>query len=114
MRQGQPAPAQYAAAAPPKDPNVGSEVAQVGQQGDQSETDVQSEAAQDNGAPAGAAQAVPAVPAATATVELGQTPDHVQAALGAPARVASLGAKVIYYYNGMKVIFNNGKVSDVQ
>jgi hypothetical protein len=28
--------------------------------------------------------------------------------------VANLGPKVIYYYNGMKVIFKDGKVSDVQ
>jgi hypothetical protein len=34
--------------------------------------------------------------------------------MGTPARVANLGSKVVYYYNGMKVTFNNGKVSDVQ
>jgi len=46
---------------------------------------------------------------------LGQTIDQVQAALGAPARVANLGTKVIYYYSGgMKVVFKDGKVSDVQ
>jgi len=38
----------------------------------------------------------------------------VKSALGAPTRVANLGNKTIYYYNGMKVTFNNGKVSDVQ
>jgi len=31
-----------------------------------------------------------------------------------PQRVAKLGAKVIYYYNGMKVIFIDGKVTDVE
>jgi hypothetical protein len=45
---------------------------------------------------------------------LGQTPDEVKAALGAPTRVANLGPKVIYYYSGMKVTFSNGKVSNVQ
>ena len=108
--QGQPAPAQYAAVAPPPDPNVGAEIAQVDQQGNQSEKDATSDAAQ----PAGAAAAAPAAPAATATVELGQSTDQVQSALGAPARVANLGPKVIYYYSGMKVTFINGKVSDVQ
>ena len=108
--QGQPAPAQYAAVAPPPDPNVGAEIAQVDQQGNQSEKDATSDAAQ----PAGAAPAAPAAPAATATVELGQSTDQVQSALGAPARVANLGPKVIYYYSGMKVTFINGKVSDVQ
>jgi hypothetical protein len=45
---------------------------------------------------------------------LGQTTDQVKAALGAPTRIANLGPKVIYYYNGMKVTFKDGKVSDVQ
>jgi hypothetical protein len=31
-----------------------------------------------------------------------------------PARVANLGPKVIYYYSGMKVVFKNGVVSDVE
>jgi hypothetical protein len=38
----------------------------------------------------------------------------VKASLGTPTRVANLGPKVIYYYNGMKVTFKDGKVSDVQ
>ena len=83
--QSQPAPAQYAAVAPPPDPNAGTEIQQQTQQADQAET-----------------------------IELGQTPDQVQAAMGAPSRVANLGPKVIYYYSGMKVTFVNGKVSDVQ
>ena len=112
--QGQAAPAQYAAVAPPPDPNAGSEIAQVDQQGDQSENELQAEPAQGSGAPPGAAQAAPAAPAATPTVELGQTPDQVQAALGAPSRIANLGLKVIYYFSGMKVTFTNGKVSDVE
>jgi hypothetical protein len=28
--------------------------------------------------------------------------------------MANLGSKTIYYYNGMKVTFKDGKVSDVQ
>jgi hypothetical protein len=112
--QGQPAPAPYAAVAPPPDPNVSSEIAQVDQQGDQSEKEVTTEAAQPAGEASGAAPPAPAPPAASATVELGQTTDQVQAAMGAPTRVANLGPKVIYYYSGMKVTFMNGKVSDVQ
>jgi len=114
--QAAPAPAQYASVAPPPDPNVGTEIAQVDQQSGQAEKDVSTEAAQDNGGAAVAAPdagAAPA-PAAPASVSLGQTTDQVQAALGTPARVANLGAKVIYYYNGMKVVFKDGKVSDVQ
>jgi hypothetical protein len=107
--QSQPAPAQYAAVAPPPDPNAGTEIQQQNQQADQAETEV----TQGTGAPASAAPVTPA-PAAPASVELGQTPDQVQAALGAPSRIANLGPKVIYYYNGMKVVFVDGKVSDVQ
>lgn len=50
----------------------------------------------------------------TKTVELGQTPDQVKAALGAPDKVIKLGAKEIYVYPDMKVVFVDGKVSDVQ
>jgi hypothetical protein len=45
---------------------------------------------------------------------MGQSTDQVKAELGAPTRVADLGTKTIYYYNGMKVTFKDGKVSDVQ
>jgi hypothetical protein len=51
---------------------------------------------------------------ATQTVAIGQTPDQVTAALGAPKQIIDLGAKKIYRYADMKVIFMNGKVSDVQ
>ena len=52
--------------------------------------------------------------ASTKTVELGQTSDQVKDALGAPDKVVKLGAKEIYVYKDMKVIFVDGKVSDVQ
>lgn len=117
--QAQPAAAAYAAAAPPPEANVNTEIAQADQQSDQAEKDATADAAQpDSGAPspvAAAAAAAPPPPAApTATVELGQTPDQVKAALGAPTRIANLGPKVIYYYNGMKITFKAGKVSDVE
>jgi hypothetical protein len=117
--QAAPASAQYAAAAPPPEPNVNTEIAQVDQQSDQAEKDVTAEAAQpDSGSPspvaAAAAAAPPAPSAPTATIELGQTTDQVKAAFGAPTRIANLGTKVIYYYNGMKVTFKEGKVSDVE
>jgi hypothetical protein len=48
------------------------------------------------------------------TVSLGQTPDEVTAILGQPKRVVNLGGKEIYAYADMKIIFVNGKVSDVQ
>jgi hypothetical protein len=110
-----PVQSQYAAVAPPPEPNVGADIQAQDQQAAAAEKDVTAEAAQDNGgaaAPAGAASAAPA--AAPASVELGQTTDQVQASLGTPTRIANLGPKVIYYYSGMKVTFKDGKVSDVQ
>jgi len=50
----------------------------------------------------------------TKTVDLGQTPDQVKSALGAPDKVINLGAKEIYVYKDIKVVFVDGKVSDVQ
>jgi hypothetical protein len=112
--QAKPAEAQYAAVAPPPEPNPGTDIQQADQQSDQAEKDVSAEAAQDGGASASAATAAPAAPASTATVSLGQSPDEVKTALGVPTRVANLGPKVIYYYNGMKVTFKDGKVTDVE
>lgn len=60
------------------------------------------------GAPAGA----PA--GGTPTIALGQTIDQVTASMGAPQQIIDLGAKKIYKYPDMKVIFMNGQVSDVQ
>ena len=59
--------------------------------------------------PEGEAQA-----ASTKTVELGQTPDQVKSAVGAPDKIIKLGAKEVYVYKDMKVVFVDGKVSDVQ
>jgi len=51
---------------------------------------------------------------APATVSLGQTPAQVTAALGQPAKIADLGPKKVYVYSDMRVVFTEGKVSDVQ
>jgi hypothetical protein len=48
------------------------------------------------------------------TISLGQTEDQVTAGLGQPLKVARVGAKVIFFYKDMKVIFNNGKVSNIE
>jgi hypothetical protein len=109
--KGQPAEAQYAAIAPPPDPNAGAEIQQQVQQADQTENAV----SQTVGLPAGPfPEAAPAAPAALATVGLGQTPGQVGAAVGAPTKVANLETTAVYYYNGKKVTFSNGKVSDGQ
>ena len=53
-------------------------------------------------------------PAEPASIEKGMTTDQVEAAMGKPEKKVTLGAKQIYYYKDMKVIFLSGKVSDVQ
>ncbi len=120
--QAKPVEAAYAAVAPPPDAGDAAQIQQQDQQGEQAEKEVTAEAAAPGGGEAAnvpppdpaAPAAAPAAPAAPASVEMGQTKDQVKAAMGAPTRVADLGPKTIYYYNGMKVTFKDGKVSDVQ
>jgi hypothetical protein len=121
--QGQPVQAAYAGVAPPPDPNDATQIQQQDQQGDQVEKDVTTEAPGSGGgdasnapAPSDASAQVASAgnPAATASVEMGQTNAQVMAELGAPNRIANLGHNTIYYYNGMKVTFTEGKVSDVE
>jgi hypothetical protein len=50
----------------------------------------------------------------TKTISLGQTIAQVEATLGPPEKIVNLGAKTTYVYKDMKVIFVDGKVSDVQ
>jgi hypothetical protein len=52
--------------------------------------------------------------ASTKSVELGQTPEQVEAVLGRPEKIVNLGAKKIYVYKDMKIVFVDDKVSDVQ
>ena len=60
------------------------------------------------------ANAAPAAPAAPAEISLGQTIDQVTAILGQPKTISDLGTKKIYVYKDMKIVFVDGKVSDVQ
>lgn len=63
----------------------------------------------------GAVVAAPAgAPAAPPTIALGQTIAQVTGTMGEPQQIIDLGAKKIYKYPDMKVIFMNGQVSDVQ
>ena len=76
------------------------------------EADTPEAAPADNAAPAQQAAAQPA--AAPKTIALGQSTDQVVGILGQPQKIVNLGAKQMYFYPDMKVIFTNGKVSDVQ
>jgi hypothetical protein len=77
------------------------------------EADTPEAPAADNASPAAPAPAAqPSAP--PKTIALGQTTDQVVAILGQPQKIVNLGAKQMYFYPDMKVIFTNGKVSDVQ
>jgi hypothetical protein len=84
---------------------------QGGQQGAQ-------QGAQQNGQQAsgggGRGQQAPQQQPEPQTIQLGQTIDQVQTALGKPEKVVNLGPKMIYVYKDLKVTFVNSKVSDVQ
>lgn len=100
--QGAPQEAPVAIAAPPPPPD--SEVsAQLN-----GESKAADQAVQEASAEAGG------TPAEPPTVALGQTPDQVIAALGQPKSIMDLGAKKIYVYKDSKVIFRDGKVTDIQ
>ncbi|QOX77461.1 hypothetical protein FY034_00370 [Trichlorobacter lovleyi] len=51
---------------------------------------------------------------ATRTVRLGQTPEQVTAIFGPPEKQVLLGAKQVFVYSGLKVIFVDGKVVDAE
>jgi hypothetical protein len=55
-----------------------------------------------------------AAPASTQTISMGQTIPQVVAIIGQPKQIIDLGSKKTYRYPDMKVIFIDGKVSDVQ
>jgi hypothetical protein len=98
----------YAAIAAPASPQDLADLQQQGQQADLVEKEVASGVPAENGAASSPASSAPP------TVSLGQNFNQVESNLGAPLRVARLGQKVVFYYDGMKVIFLNGKVADVQ
>jgi hypothetical protein len=51
---------------------------------------------------------------ATRTIRSGQSPEEVVAILGAPGKIFNLGAKTIFVYRDIKVIFIDGKVTDAE
>ena len=103
--QAQPVEAAYAAAAPPPDANVATELTQQAQASTQAESDALNQAQQAAPADSGAN---------TVNISLGMSIDDVVAALGKPQQIADLGSKKTYFYSNMKVIFTDGKVTDVQ
>jgi hypothetical protein len=99
-------PSPLASAVPAADANAASELSQQAREATQGEQEVLKEApALESGG--NDAQQPP-------TVSLGMTPSEVQSMLGPPRRVVDLGQKKMFIYDDMKVIFMDGRVSDVQ
>ena len=48
------------------------------------------------------------------TITVGMSTDDVKKALGNPEKIVDLGAKKVYVYKDLKVIFNDAHVTDVQ
>ena len=48
------------------------------------------------------------------TIKLGMSTDEVKKSLGNPDKIVDLGAKKVYVYKDMKVVFQDNQVSDVQ
>jgi hypothetical protein len=99
--------AAFAQGAPPPDANAQAEITAQANAADQAEREDASAAVA-----AGSPGAGPSGP--PPTIALGQTTDQVTAAIGQPTRIVDLGAKKIFTYPDMKIVFMNGKVSDAQ
>jgi hypothetical protein len=97
--------APYAADLPPAEANAADELRQQAQEANRQEQDVLGQAGQ---------SAPPSGSAGPVTIQIGQSIADVVARMGQPARVADLGQKKTYFYKDMKVIFVDGRVSDVQ
>ena len=108
-----PVQAPFAAIAPPPDPAEATDVNKQVQEASQAEQDALAGAL---GGPSDspAASPVAATAAPTTTVSMGQTMAEVESIMGKPKSVAALPNKTIYVYDGLKLIFVNGKVSDIQ
>jgi hypothetical protein len=105
-----PTQAGFATIAPPPEPTEATDITRQIQDSSQAEQDALSTALSgpnDNSAPT-------APPSTTATVSLGQSTAEVESIMGKPKSIATLPTKTIYVYDGLKVVFVNGKVSDVQ
>jgi len=94
--------APYASELPPPEPNVSTELQQQAQEADRQEQQVLSQASSDQ--PAGGPP----------TITLGQSISEVEQLLGRPNKIVDLGPKKTYVYSDMKVVFTDGRVSDVQ
>jgi hypothetical protein len=92
--------ADFASAAPPPDPTAADQINEQIKEADKAEAE---------------ALAGPTSPDSNRPlISEGQSIDEVIRALGPPLRVVDLGVKKIYTYKDIKIIFSQGRVSEVQ
>lgn len=107
---GAPIQSPLGSAVPDADPDAATELSRQAQEAAQGEQAVLNDAPPlDSGGGLGNANE-----AQPPTVSLGMTTSQVQSILGQPRRVVDLGQKKMFIYDDMKVIFMDGRVSDVQ
>jgi hypothetical protein len=104
---GAPIASPIASSVPEADPNAAAELSQQAQAATQGEQAVLKDAPPLESGGGIDAQQPP-------TVSLGMTMNQVQSLLGPPKRFIDLGPKKMFIYDDMKVIFMDGRVSDVQ
>ncbi len=97
-----PVEASFASAVPPPDQNIADVLRQQGREANQAEREVVSQALSPDGT------------AGTATVTVGQTIDQVISILGSPKQIFDLASKKVYVYKDIKIVFRDGRVSDVE
>ena len=107
---------EFAAAAPPADPNEAAELARLNQEASTTEQTVFKETSYQETTPM--AQTPPASTSASATLSTelqpGMTPEQAISIKGAPAGNTKFGAKQILTYPDVKLTFTNGKLTDIQ
>lgn len=92
---------QWASAAPPAAQNIDGKLGEANTEA----SDLESSALKN--APKPAASADPAE-------LMGKTPGEIRSSLGAPKTTVDLGTKMIYVFEGRRITFTQGKVTDVQ
>lgn len=107
---GAPINSPLASEVPQADPNGAAELNRQAQEATRGEQAVLNEAPPLESGPVAEASSSDPEP----TVSLGMTASQVQSVLGPPRRVVDLGQKRMFIYDDMKVIFMDGRVSDVQ
>jgi len=105
----------FAAIAPPPDPSEAADIAKQNQEASQAEQDALAGAL---GGPSDASAAPAAAGASSGAAPppdlMGKSMAEIEAIMGQPKQVAKGATKTTYIYPQLKIVFVNGKVTDIQ